>query len=115
MQIDFVWTLLISLGLTELMELGLAYILGLRNKKDFVLMAMVNVMTNPAVVLLNALLTRKTGLNHFLIVAFLETAAIVIEGAYYKNYAEKISRPFLFSLETNAFSYTVGLVISHII
>lgn len=115
MQINYLWTLLISLGLTELLEFSLGYIIGLRNKKDFILIALVNVMTNPAVVLLNTLIAQETKLSHFLIVALLETAAFWIEGACYKRNAENIRRPYLFSFQANAFSYIMGLVISNII
>lgn len=115
MPTDFVRTLLISLGLTELIEFAFAYTIGLRGSKDLILIALVNVMTNPAVVLLNAILTRKTELPHLLILVALEAAAILTEGAYYRRYADNIRRPFLFSFGANAFSYFMGLLISHIV
>lgn len=115
MRIDFFRTLLISLGLTELLELGFAAVVGLRRRKDLILIALVNVITNPAVVLINSLLAREALLPQPLIVVLLETGAVLIEGVYYRHYAECIKRPFLFAFGANVFSYLTGLLISYII
>jgi len=112
MQFDFVWTLLISLGLTLVLELAFALIFKVHRAYDLILVIVVNVITNPAVVLMNYLLLRHTVIPQLLIVLVLETAAVLIEGFYYKRYAEKISRPFLFSLGANAFSYIIGFILS---
>ena len=47
----------VSLGLTLLLELPVAYYWGLRSRHDLTVAVLVNVLTNPAVVLLNGLLS----------------------------------------------------------
>jgi len=115
MQLKYFETLLISLLLTEVLELCFAYILKIRNKSDLLLVLVVNVITNPPVVLLSYLFNTRTGVPQFLTVSVLETAAILTEGLYYRRYAEAIKRPFLFSLGVNAFSYLTGLLINYIV
>ena len=111
MQLDFIWTLLISLGMTIVLELMFCLIFKLRGVNNFILVVLVNIITNPPVVLLNHLLKQNTRLSQVLIVVVLEIAAVLIEGLYYKRYAKDIKRPFSFSLGANAFSYFSGLLI----
>ena len=82
MQLDFVWTLLISLGITLVLELGFALAFKLRNKGDLILIAVVNIITNPAVVLLNYLSEQRNQLPHIPIVIALELAAVCVEAVY---------------------------------
>lgn len=115
MQIDFIWTLLISLGLTIALEVIFCLIFKLRGTYNFSLVVLVNILTNPPVVLLNHLLRQNTDLPWVLIVLVLEITAVLVEGQYYRRYAEDIRRPFLFSLGANTFSYFSGLLITYII
>ncbi|MFB0921651.1 MAG: hypothetical protein QMB62_12365, partial [Oscillospiraceae bacterium] len=98
MGLDFVRTLLISLGLTIVLELIFAYSFKIRGKSELILVVVVNVITNPAVVLLNNLLQRRTELPRVTVVLILEAAAVLVEGLYYKRYAKTIKKPLLFSL-----------------
>ena len=115
MQLDFIWTLLISLGLTLILELAFSLAFRIRSSHDLGLVVLVNILTNPPVVLLNDMLSRKTELPHVLIVLILELMAILIEGLYYKRYADEIKSPFLFSLGANAFSFLTGLILQQLI
>lgn len=115
MQIDFIWTLLISLGLTIVLEVIFGLVFKLRGTYNFSLVVLINVITNPPVVLLNHLLRQNTDLPWALIVLVLEITAVMVEGLYYRRYAEDVKQPFLFSLGANAFSYFSGLLITHII
>ena len=92
----------LSLLLTELIELSAALLL--KKREDIGLIALANLMTNPAVVYLS-LLTKalRPGLY--------PAAAAVAEGYAYKRRAAKIARPMLFSLCMNALSFGTGLVI----
>ena len=112
MRFDFVWTLLISLGITIILELAFTLIFQIRGSSDLILVIVVNIITNPAVVLINYLLLKRTNLSQLLVVLTLEAAAILVEALYYRRYGEKIKRPFLFSLGANAFSYSIGLVLN---
>lgn len=115
MQLDFIWTLLISLGLTLFFEIFFCLFFKIRNVHDLALVVLVNIITNPPVVLLHYLLSQKTQLPQVLIVLVLEIAAVMVEGLYYKRYAKKINRPFLFSVGANAFSFLTGLIIQQLI
>jgi len=72
---------------------------------------MVNVLTNPAVVLLYWLAFYYTSWNTTLVMIVLELVAILIEGWYYKRYGQDFKRPFLFAVAANAVSFTAGLLL----
>lgn len=102
-----------SLALTLALEAGFFLLVGKRNKKDLLLVIMVNVLTNPAVVLLYWLAVLFTDWNTTIVKIPLEVAAVLVEGIYYKKYGESFKRPFIFSLAANAFSFTIGAVIQY--
>jgi len=81
------------------------------NKKDVLLVILVNTLTNPIVVLTYWILYYNTNWNTALIIISLEIFAILTEGFIYKRNSSCIKRPFLFSLLINAFSYLTGLAI----
>ncbi len=98
----------VSLALTLGFELLFALLWGLRGR-DLVLCVLVNVLTNPPVVLC-ALLWRSFGPGPgWLPVPLLEAGAVLTEGYFYRRNGERVRRPFLFSLCANAFSYVLGL------
>jgi hypothetical protein len=111
---EIIEALLISLGLTLLIELVFALLFRVRSMRGLALVALVNLMTNPAVVLLHRLLTDRTALPEVLIIALLEAAAFLIEALYYKYNAEEIFHPFLFSLGANALSFFGGILLSFV-
>ncbi len=104
--------LAISLGMTLVLELGFCCALKIRGWHDLLLVVLANTLTNPAVVLLHALMMNAGCAPEWTVVLPLELAAVLAEGLCYKLAAKKIKRPFLFSLGANAFSYAIGLVIS---
>ena len=69
------------------------------------LCALANVLTNPAVVLLNLLFPAPW------LLLLLECAAVGVEGLIYLQCARKIRAPFLFSLCANGCSFGLGLAI----
>ena len=99
----------LSLLLTELIELSAALLL--KKREDIGLIALANLMTNPAVVYLS-LLTKalRPGL-YPAAAAVTELLAVLAEGYAYKRRAAQIARPMLFSLCMNALSFGTGLVI----
>ena len=101
-------SLAISLALTVLLETGFFLLAGKRHKKDLVLLVLVNVLTNPVVVLSFWLITHYTNWNPYLSLIPLEVFAVLTEGYYYKKYGKEFRRPFLFSLAANAFSFGLG-------
>lgn len=105
----------ISLVMTILLEGSFALIVGIRDKRDLLLLCMVNILTNPAVVLIYHMTAYYTALNIVLVTVVLEGSAIAVEGSYYKAYARTIRHPCLFSAFVNLFSFTIGKLISLII
>lgn len=102
----------ISLALTLLLELSYAFVLRIRGKK-LIPVLLVNLLTNPPVVLL-----ALTVVGNIFGRILMEVAVIAIEGYIYywfgktRDYA--ITRPFLKSMLLNAFSYGMGGVIAFI-
>ncbi len=97
--------LIYSFFFTLVLELPFVVFFRAR-KKDLLLFVLVNILTNPAVVLLSYL----TGYN-FGIQILLETVAVFVEGWYYKKYAGYIRRAMCCSLCANGFSYLAGILI----
>ncbi|MCL2671849.1 MAG: hypothetical protein FWF10_07420 [Clostridiales bacterium] len=108
-------SLLLSLGLTLVFEVAFFFSVGKRNRRDLLLLVLVNIITNPLVVLLFWLNSYYTRWNVVLVTAVLELLAFAAEGVYYKRYGQDFRRPFLFSLAANAVSYGLGLVLQFII
>ena len=83
-----------------------------RDKKDFKLLLLVNILTNPIVVLSFWLVMIFTDWNTNIAIIPLELFAVLVEGLYYKKYGKGFRHPFLFSLGANAFSFGIGSLIS---
>jgi len=103
-----------SLALTLVLESGFFLLTGKRNKKDLLLVALANVMTNPAVVLLYWLAVTYSGFNWIVTTAVLEVLAVLTEGYIYKKHGQDFKRPYGFSLFANTFSYGTGLLLQMI-
>ena len=108
-------SLALSLVLTLALETGLFLLIGKRNRKDLLLLLLVNVITNPTVVLSYWLAALYTYWDARIILIPLELLAILIEGYHYKKYGCDFRRPFLFSIAANMFSFLVGVLIQHFI
>ena len=88
-----------SLGLTLLFELPIAYLWGLRKRALLTVLA-ANLMTNPLAVALHL-----TGIPQIPI----EIGVVLAEGAAYSLHFEK--RPWLLALVSNAISWGIGLML----
>lgn len=103
----------ISLGLTLVLELSFA-LLWRKGSRALLLVALVNLLTNPPVAL-TALLWRHRALPGYVpLAAALELGAIFVEGLIYRK-SREFSRPYLFSLCANAFSFGVGFLLNHLL
>ena len=111
MALRLLMSLGISLGLTLALELLYALIARKRGK-DLVLVCLVNVITNPVVVLVYFLASAYTAMHSVFLKAALEIMAVVTEALYYRKYGSSYQRPLLFSLGANAFSFFSGELIS---
>ena len=87
----------LSLGLTLLLELPVAYLWGLRRRELLAVFA-ANLMTNPLAVALHL-----TGIPQIPI----EIGVVLAEGFAYSKHFEK--RPWLLTIVSNALSWGLGL------
>ena len=92
---------LLSLGLTLLLELPIAYLWGLRGRQ-LLTVAAANVMTNPLAVALHLY-----GVPQLPI----ELGVVIAEGFAYSLHFDK--RPWLLALVSNALSWGIGLLLNH--
>ena len=104
-------SLVISLALTLLLEVLFSCFWGVRGK-GLLLVILMNILTNPAVVLLHFLCTAVLGWNEILPVLVLEAAAIVTEGFCCRD---MIRKPWMFAICVNLFSYFSGEILQLII
>ena len=112
--IPLLLTFMLSLGLTLLLELLVARLCHLRGR-DYLLVILVNILTNPAVVYLDMVCGAWMPNGRDLWQIPLETAAILIEGWCYARFARSVRRPWMFALVANAFSYGCGLLIASLL
>ena len=105
-------TLAMSLVLTLMLEEFFALIWGLRGRQELGTVALVNILTNPPVVLAYHTAVGLLGWNALVVTVVLETAAVLVEWRYYRLCSEQLRRPFLFALLANALSYGAGCVIN---
>jgi CHASE2 domain-containing sensor protein len=109
---ELLYSLGMSLLLTLVLELCIGYLYGIREKKDFVLLALVNILTNPLVVMSYYLVVHYSHINRIAIVIVLELSAILTEGYYYRTYGKTFSHPMLFALCANLFSFSIGQLLN---
>jgi hypothetical protein len=106
--------MLICLSLTIVIEVLVALLLKVRNKKDILNIVLVNILTNPLLVSLTNLISINYGLELAYISLFtFELLAVFVEGFIYKKYLEydKINH-YLLSAILNLISYLAGLLIN---
>ena len=97
-------SLLVSLLLTLVLELAFALVWGIRGR-GLVFVALMNLLTNPLVVLLHFFSTALMGWTGVFPVVFLECAAIASEAFCCRGV---IKKPWFFSLCINSFSFFTG-------
>ena len=92
-----------SLGLTLLIEVPIAYLWGLRKRQLLTVFA-ANLMTNPLAVALHL-----TGIPQIPI----ELGAVIAEGFAYSLHVDR--RPWLLALVSNGVSWGIGLLLNHLL
>lgn len=107
--------------LTFVIEYTVAWLFRVRGREGFLLVAAVNLITNPAAMFANMFLgslsnplisgTDGTAIRHLLI----ETAVVITEALLYKRYAEGFPFPWRLSAAANGISYLSGLILQHIL
>lgn len=113
----FIKTMTISLIATIVIESLVALLLGVKNKKDYINIVLVNIMTNPVVNITPSIFLLLYGMiGHNIALIILEISVVIIEGLVYKKYLSynKIN-PYLLSLILNISSYVIFYIISILI
>lgn len=103
--------------LTIIIELILALILGIRDKKDIINVVLVNIITNPIVVLTPIIIYLKFGaIISRISLIILEILTVLVEGLIYKKVLKfnKING-LLLSLILNLASFLIGELINNFI
>ena len=111
-MVEILKTFALCFLLTVILEELTALALGVRAKMDFLMIFMVNLLTNPAAVFLNMVLYTYTPIPWALYIAALEIIVVFVEGRIYKSILEfKKFSPYLVSLILNVVSFTIGSAI----
>ena len=108
--------IIICLLFTIIVELLVAIILGVRNKKDIINIILVNIMTNPLVVTIPQVLLLFHGMKwRNISLLLLELYAFIGEGLIYKKVLKynKINGLIL-SLILNLSSYFLGYILNYL-
>ena len=98
--------------LTILFETGAALCFGMRDKKDLLLVILVNLLTNPPLVLLSNFLMYYLGIGRGQLITYLilEVLVVYIEYRIYKACLLSEFDPFKLSLILNGISILGGLL-----
>ncbi|NCB94410.1 MAG: hypothetical protein EOM40_17905 [Clostridia bacterium] len=106
----------VSLAVTLIIEIIAAYLMGVRKRKGIVVVILVNILTNPAAVLLAWLGSQhiqKYG-DTFVQIP-IELVVIFIEAAVYRSYAKAeevmAKHPIFLSVTANLCSWGTGVLI----
>lgn len=104
----------ISLLLTLFIEWIIGFLWGLRRKKEFLLVTLVNIVTNPAAVLTYWLYRVYCADVSVAVQIGIEVVVIVVEALIYRSFAKEedfqIKWPVALSIVANAFSWGVGVL-----
>ena len=100
------------LVLTIVFELVAAFIIGISQKKNLILVILVNVLTNPVLVLISSLLMYYLGIEigQLLTYIILEPIVIFVEYHIFKRYLLVQRNPLVISLILNAVSILGGII-----
>ena len=112
-KISFINYMLICLIITIVVELLVALLLKVKNKKDLVNVLLVNILTNPLLVSIDNAISVKFGIKiAYIVLVVLEILVVIVEGYIYKKYLNyKKINPYILSLILNICSYLSGLII----
>lgn len=103
-----------ALVLTEVLELLAAAFFSDRNKRDFLLVFLVNIVTNPLVVYLDYWFRFRMP-SVVIWIGALEFAVWLSESLIYRKCLTGKQNPFLYSFVLNAVSYFGGMVIGKLL
>lgn len=104
----------ISLLLTLLIEWLVAFLWKIRGKKGFLLVTLVNIVTNPAAVLTYWLYRVYCADTSIVVQIGIEIVVVVVEALIYRSFAKeesfRIKWPIVLSIVANTLSWGVGVL-----
>ena len=100
------------LFLTLLFECAAAYLFGVRNRKDQLLVILVNIVTNPVLVLFCLLLMYYLNIGKAYLITYLilEPIVVYVEYRFYQKYLQTRKDPLLLSVLLNVISILGGII-----
>ncbi len=101
------------LAATILLETLFALFVGVRGRKNLLTVVLVQVITNPCVVLTMMWCMTHLSWHHAWYELPIEALVVIVEWLIYKKFVKDIKRPFAFSLAANYFSYSFGIVLGY--
>lgn len=109
-----IYSLLISLLLTLIIESIVAFFVGIRKEDDFKTVIIANVITNPIVVFIANLCALANNIwLYFFVVLIMEIWAVLIEAFIFKKHLKYKEKPALaISIINNGLSFAFGIIIS---
>ena len=112
-----IFSLIISLFLTIIIELTISLIIGIRSKEDIEVVIWANILTNPIVVFLaNCIMLLNNELIYNIIVLIMEIMVVIVEFIIYKKFLKyKAKSPLFISSVNNIVSFLLGVIISEFI
>jgi len=114
---DLPYVMCKCLILTIIIEIIVALIIGIRNKKDIFNIILVNILTNPLVTSIPVYFNIKYGVfERDIALIILELFTVIIEGIIYIKFLNfKKINSILISIYLNACSYFVGEIVNFIL
>lgn len=106
-------TFAVCLGMSILLEMGVALLAGIRGRKNLLIVALVQIMTNPLAVLAMLWCMFNLRWHHAAYELSIECVVVIVEWLIYKKFLTSLKRPFVFSLAANYFSYSFGIVLNY--
>ena len=111
-------SIIVSVVLTVIIEVALSILFGLRDEKNIETVIWINCITNPVIVGITNIIyiISQNLIVRNIVLAILEIVVIFVEGFWLKKFLKDIKiKPYIYSLYLNAFSFSIGLIISIII
>jgi len=109
--------IVVCLICTIIVEVLIAFIFKIKSKKDYINIILVNMVTNPLVVVIPYIFYLYIGIYYrYISLLILEVLTILIEGYIYKKTLQiNQNKCYKLSLMLNISSYLIGLIINNII
>ena len=101
------------LVMTILLEMAFALFVGIRGRKNLLIVLLVQVLTNPCAVFGMVWFMSRTNVHYVVYELLIESLVVIVEWLIYRKMIKDLKRPLAFSLAANYFSYSFGIVLGY--